>query len=109
MPKLMKRDYKILRVLSLGVATFTMIRQLLNEVSGCGITESALLRRLSILRRSGYLITRKEPFRKKHGNLTIYALTPIAANELAASGYPIEFIRTGLPGQCFCATRTPCD
>jgi hypothetical protein len=101
MMNMTNRDIDILRTLALGVATFKMIMRLLCKVYGYAISDPALLRRLSILRRSGYITTRKEAFRKRHGHFTIYALTPIGASVLAELGLRVECIRVGLPKPFF--------
>lgn len=91
----------MLKVLALGIATFKMIMILLNEVYGYGISETALMRRLSILCRAGYVATRKEPFRQRHGCFAVYALTKKSAQVLAELGYPLESIRMELPASFF--------
>jgi hypothetical protein len=88
--------------MALGIATFKMIKSLLNDAYGYAISEDALLRRLSILRRGGYIGTRKETYVGRHGRFTVYALTKTAARVLAEmSHYPIEQVRIGLPKPYF--------
>ena len=101
MVNLTRRDIDLFKVLALGVANFKMILSLLNHVYNYGISETALLRRLSILHRAGYIATRREPYRKLHGHFTIYALTKSAAQILAEQSYPGECIRMDLPAAYF--------
>lgn len=101
MVNLTRRDIDLFKVLALGVANFKMILSLLNNAYECAISETALLRRLSILHRAGYIATRKEPYRKRHGHFTIYALTKPAAQTLAELRYPNESIRIGMPAPYF--------
>jgi hypothetical protein len=101
MVNLTRRDIDLFKVLALGVANFKMILGLLNHAFNYGISETALLRRLSILHRAGYIATRKEPYRKRHGHFTIYALTKPAAQTLAELSYPNESIRMDLPAAYF--------
>jgi hypothetical protein len=98
---LTNRDIDILQASSLGVATFRMMLGILNKTYGHTFSEAALLRRLSILSRAGYIVRRKEAFRKKHGCLTIYGLTRRAAEVLAELSYPLEHMRIGLPAPFF--------
>ena len=79
MVNLTNRDIDILKALALGVSTFKMLLRLLTKAFECDISETALLRRLSILHRAGYIARRKESYRKRHGNFSIYALTRLSA------------------------------
>ncbi|MEW6602698.1 MAG: hypothetical protein AB1499_17125 [Nitrospirota bacterium] len=54
-----------------------------------------------MLSRNGYVARRKEPFRKRHGNFTIYALTRTSAAVLAELGCSGENMRVGLPATFF--------
>jgi DNA-binding HxlR family transcriptional regulator len=101
MMSLTNRDIDILRTSSLGVANFKMLLHTLTNAYGHTISDAALLRRLSILSRAGYIARRKEPFRKKHGHFAVYGLTRQAAKVLAELGYPLERIRMGLPTTFF--------
>ncbi|MGD0885902.1 MAG: hypothetical protein ABSA46_13715 [Thermodesulfovibrionales bacterium] len=101
MVNLTNRDIDILDASSLGAATFRMILNILKKAYGYTISKAALLGRLSILSRDGYIARRKEAFRKRHGCFTIYALTEKAAYVLAELGYPIEHMRIGLPSPFF--------
>jgi hypothetical protein len=101
MVNLTRRDIDLFKVLALGVANFKMILGLLNHAFNYGMSETALLRRLSILHRAGYIATRREPYRKRHGHFTIYALTKPAAQALAELSYPNESIRMDLPATYF--------
>lgn len=101
MVNLTNRDIDILKALALGVSTFKMLLRLLTKAFECDISETALLRRLSILHRAGYIARRKESYRKRHGNFSIYALTRLSADVLAELGCPKESMRVGLPTTFF--------
>jgi DNA-binding HxlR family transcriptional regulator len=101
MMNLTNRDIDILRTSSLGVANFKMLLHTLTNAYGHTISDAALLRRLSILSRAGYIARRKEAFRKKHGHFAVYGLTRQAAKVLAELGYPLERMRIGLPTTFF--------
>lgn len=98
---LTNRDIDILKALALGVSNFKMLLRLLNKAFGYDISETALLRRLSMLCRNGYVARRKEPFRKRHGNFTIYAVTRTSAAVLAELDCSGENMRVGLPTTFF--------
>jgi hypothetical protein len=98
---LTNRDIDILKALALGVSSFQMLFHFLTKVFDYDISETALLRRLSMLYRDGYIARRKEPYRRRSGHFTLYALTRTSAGELAALGCSCESMRVGLPTTFF--------
>lgn len=98
---LTNRDIDILKALALGVSNFKMLLRLLNKGFDYNISVAALLRRLSMLYRAGYIARRKEAYRKRHGSFTIYALTRLSADALAETGCPGESMRIELPTAFF--------
>jgi hypothetical protein len=97
---LTERDLDLFLVMSLGVARLDMIGRFLKEV-GYEITESALLKRLSILKKARYVTSYRYNEPTKHGTFAVYSLTQKSVRELAAMDHPIEFIRAGLPRNYF--------
>ncbi|MEJ2183791.1 MAG: hypothetical protein P8Y66_09715, partial [Nitrospirota bacterium] len=63
---LTERDLDLFLVMSLGVARLDMIGRFLKEV-GYEITESALLKRLSILKKARYVTSYRYNEPTKHG------------------------------------------
>lgn len=67
------------------------------EIIGVQISRSALEKRISMLRRAGYINSRRYARTRKHGHIALYSITQKALAVLTATGYPIEQIRMGLP------------
>lgn len=115
------RDVNIFKVLSSGASDLTDIKRMLRDVYKTEVTPNALQKRLSLLKKDGYIQSRvyakknegirikKEGYENEDsGNLirnnvpfALYALTFLSIAVLVERGYDHNWIRACLPGPPF--------
>lgn len=91
------RDMDIFRMLSSGPAVFIQIRLFMERIYRQKMTASALWARLSKLKASGHIQSRRYAGRETHGMFSLYSLTPLSIELLVNAGYPPGGIRAMLP------------
>ena len=115
------RDINIFKVLSSGASDLTDIRRMLRDVYKTEVTPNALQKRLSLLKKDGYIQSRvyakknegirvkKEGYENNESEklmrsnipFALYALTYLSIAVLAERGYDHNWIRACLPGPPF--------
>src|SRR4030043_2597 len=116
-----ERDVNIFKVLSSGASDLTDIKRMLRDVYKTEVTPNALQKRLSLLKKDGYIQSRvyarrndgikikKEGYEKQEDEklnrsnvpFALYALTFLSIAVLVERGYDHNWIRACLPGPPF--------
>lgn len=99
MADITERDIDIFRILSSGPATFVQIKSLLKRVYRSEVSQYALYKRLSILRKDKLIISRQYRNRDGKGRFVLYGITPLSVQTLVTQGYAVERIRTNMPSE----------
>ena len=94
-----ERDMDIFRVLSSGPAPFIQLRLLMERICKRKMSDGVLWTRLSKLKRSGYVASRRYAGREEHGRFSLYSLSPLSVELLVRSGYPAGSVRSALPDE----------
>ncbi len=92
-----ERDMDIFRMLSSGPATFIQIRLGMEKIYKREMSEAVLWTRLSKLKGSRYIKSRRYASSEGQGRFSLYSLSLLSIGLLVKAGYPAGSLRAGLP------------